>query len=1322
MVQMMRNVVQIQGGFKPSVQLPKDFFNEEYNRHFVESYIPTHDTLDIFMKIRDSLQMNSENRAKLFMGTYGTGKSDLMLMISNYITRSSDDPLLAPFFERLHNLNSSKAKAIQDARLHKPPFLLVLLQADTATTFSSFVLDGLEKALAQIGLSDIMDDTYYRAATDLIAQWERELPDNVERVDRWLQENYGMTLGQLKHDLMGPQADGALDIFRVVTNKIIGMPFHPTAVIERPDDAFNAVSKKLVESGKYSGVFIIADEFTHLLQKLAEPSTNAPNIKAIDNLAETASRSGKNQIHFYVVSLHGFSSAGNQANTLSSQTALERTGGRFIQGQISLRSQYMEELISAAIVKKVSPASLFEKDMQQQDELLSLAMSLWGQRSERHDREWMKKTIIQGCFPLHPLTAYCLPLLNNRLAQNERTMFSFLWDESRGLKSFIDTAHLRSDDGRLNLLSLDQLFAYFEGSLKEKNTELFYLYQQFSSKLTPEQIHTGLEGRLLRTLILLDMTTSSDSSSAPSNLRTTWELLRQALSLSPRQLTEFNTALKQLEQAGIAYPNQAGYYQLVKQGQANPSELRGRVEQYAKSIPFLPLSLLNERHPLTDIEATGYNKKHGTERKLIAKFVSVADLASPANLPKDLPQTDGLLWYVTASTEAERLQACTLAIQLTKTYDQLVIAILRSPTDIIERLKRKLAVEKLIKDSDYSQSSYQELLKESGLVGSDYYSAFNNELQRFGHYAEIEWYQQGRATTVQTQLQLEELATKIMEKVFPLTPTHSTRQHLSKAPRNTSKLKEALDSLISAPFRRPASTSRKSITEAILANGAEELGLIEYKDHEGGYNIYDVCVPDRSQSKAVWQYLDRQLQKQGISWSEIVEQLKCRPYGLYAPVIQLFLAAFLRLNRDYIEVYTIKNNHIGRSHYDQRIDVTGEVIIKMVDSPKDYLISYKPLPQQQKEFLMGLKDILTSSAEFSNYRDIETESLHNQVATFLHQRIKAIPILSQVPSLSELSSILPGIPEETIKIAITLIEIALQPDDRSRAASLLETLPLKIGLSANYTEWTSNTIQQALLLLKSAYHQLLQISKRLRQSIIMSLSQWFGLAEPTEIEQDVFKAANKWRKEKVGTVRTIDMENKSDARMLLHLLDNPYSFEQVFFNALPANWGLHPISQWQTLNTRRLFLERFEQAIQTIEHKAATQLRQSTGKDSGANERQVTNLTKSIAASQPEIVRVKSSTINNAPSYVSSSPIPEAKDPGAEQKQINIPVTSSPNNYQAQKNTNNKTEKDPSNIQQTFNENSIEDAFQTIRAIIDNLTPRNQRLLWTKLVEEYDPR
>src|SRR5579885_2457461 len=182
MKSMMRDLVQVPVDFKPSVQLPNDFSNEKLNRHFVESYIPTQETMDIFLDIRDSLQPHSDRRARLFSGTFGTGKSDLILMLANYVTRPSEDPLLVPFFKRLRNLNDAKAEAIYQARQGKPPFLLLLLQSDTAITFSSFVLDGLARELEKANLGDLLDKTYYRAALDLIESWEQGRPDIIRNL------------------------------------------------------------------------------------------------------------------------------------------------------------------------------------------------------------------------------------------------------------------------------------------------------------------------------------------------------------------------------------------------------------------------------------------------------------------------------------------------------------------------------------------------------------------------------------------------------------------------------------------------------------------------------------------------------------------------------------------------------------------------------------------------------------------------------------------------------------------------------------------------------------------------------------------------------------------------------------------------------------------------------------------------------------------------------------------------------------------------------------------------------------------------------------
>jgi len=806
-MRMMRDLVQVQGNFKPSVQLPNDFLDEELNRHFVESYIPTQETLDIFLDIRDSLQPNSDRRARLFSSTFGTGKSDLMLMIANYLTRPPEDPLLAPFFKRLRLLNDAKAEAIYQARLNKPPFLLVLLQADTAITFSSFVLDGLVRSLEKVCLGHLLDNTYYKAALDLIDSWEREWPDNIKRLGEALETNYGRTINQLKHDLNGPHADTALEVFRSAAFQAAGMQFHPTTVIERASDAFVTVSKKL-PSDQYSGIFVIADEFTHLLQKLADSPTAADS-KAIDNLAEAAARSGQNQLHFYTVSLESFASA--QGSTKLAQIALERSGGRFI--TYELRSQDMEELISASIAKLVPATSLFEGIQRQLDDLLTLAMNLWSARATgRKDREWLNETVVRGCFPLHPLTTYCLPRLNAALAQNERTMFSFIWDRGRGLGHFIQEANGEvSSDGWLPLLSLDKLFAYFEPNLKEKRPDLLIAYQQASSSLSSTHEY-GLEGRLLRALVMLE------AAGGDASLRIDHELLRHAIGLAPAQKSEVIAALEELERNGVAYPSQSGYYQLVKPGRANPLELRRLVQQRSQDLSGSPIELLNIRCKPQDVEAERYNAERGTARQLTARFANLADLFGPVTLTQALQEGDALLLYVVAASEQELEKARTAALQLTRLYDRLVVAAPQKPTDLVVRFQRLRALEGLRADPNFATSDYQALLTNTGLLGKDYTAAFQEARQVFDQPAKFEWFRGGRTVTATTQTDLSALATMIMNEVFSATPAHKTRQHLK--PTGKSKYLRDTINLILQDEIPMAEGKKLSAVDAILVNGA----------------------------------------------------------------------------------------------------------------------------------------------------------------------------------------------------------------------------------------------------------------------------------------------------------------------------------------------------------------------------------------------------------------------------------------------------------------------------------------------------------------------
>lgn len=1321
MTRRMRELVNVQGGFKPSVQLPSDFFDERLNRHFVESYIPTQETLDIFMSVRDSLQPNSEQRARSFVGTYGTGKSDLMLMVANYVTRSADDPLLAPFFNRLSSLNHSQAEAISNARLGKPPFLLVLLQADTAVTFSSFVLDGLANSLKPANLEHLLGLTYYQAALDLLESWEGDLPNNINQLSKVLETNYGRTLNQLKRDLRGSHADSALEIFRPAVLEAIGMPFHPNAVIQRPSEAFADVAKKVVANGQYSGIFVIADEFTHLLQKLGDSPTAADS-KGIDNLAESAVRSGQNQLHFHVVSLQSFASA--QGSTQVAQAALERSGGRFSQHE--LRSQNTEELIGASIAKLIPSNHLFNNAEGQRDDLLNLAMRLWGSRATgRADREWLRETVVQGCFPLHPLSTYCLSGLNRVLAQNERTMFRFIWDEDQGLNRFISKACGEAVNGWISLLSLDQLFEYFESTLEEKRPDLLQAYQEASQTLSPQQLEKGIEGRLLRALVMLDV------ASGDANLRADRELLRHSLGLAAKQMSEVTAALEQLQQSGIAYPSQSGYFQLVKPGRANPLELRRQIERGAQDFRGSPIELLNAQHKLEDVDAEKYNSERGTSRYLTARFVSLAGLLSPSSLTQVWQANNGLLWYVVAASEQELEQVRSTALQLTRQHDQLVVAVPRNQIDLIARFKRKRAWESLRDNDNYKTQDYQDLLRDSGLVGKDYKTSFEQALDWFRQPSNFEWFRGGRTVTVSTQTHLSLLATTVMNEVFRDTPAHRTRQHLGSS-RKSNYVENVLDQILQVPFKRPLKQGgKKTAVDAIVIDGAVPLGLVHHVKQEGGYAIYDSCVPAPQQknSNAVWLLLDQKL-RQGTSWLEVVETLQQRPYGLYPSVLQLFLAAFYRINRDYLEIYSKTAGFIP-------IDVTGKKIIEMVESPTKFEVRYQPLTDTQRKFLRGLVEraLYPGRGQVRNQPG-ETASLRNLIAALLRQWANDIPIAAQRASADELTTILQDFPE-TISASVALMETACLPSEAETAAALLDDLPIRLGLPADSSQWTDTELDRTLAYLETACQQLRQFSKKFKAYMAWQIGQLFGMSEPQNNWNEALNAAQTWRNQSLGALRHTDLGGNRDARDLLYVIDDaPHNFEQAFLNALASRWGLRPFEQWETLSIRNDYLQRLEQAKAVAEHRVADLGLSLTQTATSGPETPTTDHVTTTVHSVPSPTDSASSIGNsvNAKAHSANAPkgsaAPTTTSPAATSVPANATrratttkaraVTGQYKSHPSSQQLN-RTTTVSGQIQGNGSSYLVDQALTQVKAIFESLSPQDQYALWQRLKEEYDP-
>ena len=85
------NLITIHSGYTEYVQLVPTFTNPTKNRGRMEQYMPIKSHREAFSRLTRSLYP-LDSRVYLLTGSYGTGKSNLCLMLANYLTLKPSDP------------------------------------------------------------------------------------------------------------------------------------------------------------------------------------------------------------------------------------------------------------------------------------------------------------------------------------------------------------------------------------------------------------------------------------------------------------------------------------------------------------------------------------------------------------------------------------------------------------------------------------------------------------------------------------------------------------------------------------------------------------------------------------------------------------------------------------------------------------------------------------------------------------------------------------------------------------------------------------------------------------------------------------------------------------------------------------------------------------------------------------------------------------------------------------------------------------------------------------------------------------------------------
>lgn len=478
--------------FQTSVNINYDFGSS--NR--VRALIPTESVCFYLEDLLQDVIAASNQRAKLLVGPYGKGKSHITLaaLSSMWIK----DPQL---FERI--AEGYKTRGWQFAETFEQfvkdgKRLLPVAISGGTSDLRHALLSSLRNALRLAGLDDLMPTTNFNAALDTIERWRKSYPETLQRLEEATGEDADVLESRIRN-----METAAYDLFVNVYPSLTSGGFFDPLSDGDVIDVYEKVLAALRRVG-VSGIYVVYDEFSKYLEANIA-SASIEDIKLLQDFAERCNRSSQDQqLHLLLISHKSL------RNYIDARLPKEKVdgwlgiSGRFREIEIISDANQSYELMANAIVKDAeSWQSWLENDNGRNELRLESAKRRYIESGLiDHGNDQM---VVYGCFPLHPVAAFLLPLLSEKVAQNERTLFTYLCSEEEN--SLMRT--LASSD---YYVSPDSIFDYFEPLLRKErySSPLHKSYEL--AKISLSKVERGsLESKIIKTIALIGIVSRFDS-------------------------------------------------------------------------------------------------------------------------------------------------------------------------------------------------------------------------------------------------------------------------------------------------------------------------------------------------------------------------------------------------------------------------------------------------------------------------------------------------------------------------------------------------------------------------------------------------------------------------------------------------------------------------------------------------------------------------------------------------------------------------------------------------------------------------------------------
>ena len=899
----LNDYISFNSDFRDSVNLYLDLNKPEK----INSYLPTKSSVDILTQYLTAVEDNKQ-QATLLIGPYGKGKSHLLLLMLAILSMDKNDKdnilLLKDLSKRVAKTDKETAKKIDTIIKKKIRFLPILIMSTQGDLNQAFMV-GLNDALRREGLTELTPETYYTHATATIERWKNEYPETYDRYLSALKERKISERNMHTH-LMNCDAE-ALETFKdIYPDLTSGGTFNPLVNAEVLP-MYKNIADKLVETKGYSGLYIVFDEFSKFIEG-QEKAHSGNNMKLLQDICELANASKSTKTFFTMIAHKSIKEYGKYLSTdiINSFTGIE---GRIKEVFFVTSTKNNYELIESAIFKddKIKKEAQYKQFVNEERTREFFGLLPFSSTFTKEDFE---KTVMDGCYPLSPTSAYLLLNISEKVAQNERTLFTFISkEEQHSMAKYVAS----SRPGKEWIINADLVYDYFKNLFKKDVSNEFIHNEWLNAEYALSQVSDRNKKQLIKTLAIINIVNKPDE--LPANK----ESLRLASGVP-----DIDGTIRGLEANGLIY----------KKGSTNSYVFKTRatseLKTEIKKRRDLRANKPNANKVFSDIAEVQYvlpkryNYKYAMTRYFRYEYMDVETFMTINDLAVIMQEggfCDGKILSLYSEEEIDYSGEVGKKVKQAA-IPNLIVMLGNKIFALSEQVQEYEVLQEIKGDAEFfKQDGYEVLEKEIPVIEEDIEKEILSYLENcFGiESGRKVFYFKDEKFKVESEKSISVIADAVAQSVYP-DSIRINHELINRETLSTAQIKKA----------------RKTIIEDLLngedtskyMNGTSAEATI-YRAVFAGTGIRDGKYADNVER--VVEIFRNYISGAGDNKrcvTDLVEQLITAPIAMRRAVIPLYLAYFLSERNEDIVIY------FG----DKEVTLNADIILNMCDEPKDYSI------------------------------------------------------------------------------------------------------------------------------------------------------------------------------------------------------------------------------------------------------------------------------------------------------------------------------------------------------------------------------------------------